>query len=266
MQSILNDKSPEKARSFVKQSLQKILTNKYGMEKFVVTKTLKGPALVKQERKIEQLKPKDDRSYADRTRIAHAVLADRMADRDPGNRPQSNDRIPYAYVITKDVEVQGDRVEHPEYIAEHKLELDYVFYITNQIMKPAIQFLKLLFPEPEKIFETFIMKELNRRVGKRPLTYYFKLLEELNRATVDDVFGESDNEEEENYDKHKFMIDYDVIKESILKKKPIVKAQDIRVVKDSVLKKKPVVKAQGVKRKCVMKKKIAYDGGFSVDL
>ena len=34
--------------------------------------------------------------------IAHKVLADRMAERDPGNKPKANDRIPYAYIVLPD--------------------------------------------------------------------------------------------------------------------------------------------------------------------
>jgi hypothetical protein len=64
-----------------------------------------------------------------------------MADRDPGNKPQANDRIPYVYIDVGDkpITVQGDRVEHPDYIREHNLKPDALFYITNQISKPVSQ-------------------------------------------------------------------------------------------------------------------------------
>lgn len=200
VRSILNDKSPEKAVAFAKETLKKILCNKYPMDKFIITKTLKGNALTESERAVEKIKPKEERTYSDRTRIVHAVLADRMADRDPGNKPLSNDRIPYAYIITKgNVELQGDRVEHPDYIIENKLPLDYLFYITNQIMKPSLQFLEHVTENPDKIFETCIMKELNRREGKRPLTYYFNLLEEM-KQNKDDVFGEESEDDEDDSD------------------------------------------------------------------
>ncbi len=63
--------------------------------------------------------------------------------------------------------LQGDRVEHPDYIVQNNLELDYLFYITNQIMKPSVQFLRLLVKNPEKIFREYITMEENRRKGKR---------------------------------------------------------------------------------------------------
>ena len=87
--------------------------------------------------------------------IAHKVLADRMGERDPGNKPKAGDRMPFAYRVLpqemlldkdnlykdgprkgqpKDKKVlQGDRIEDPDYITNNKIPLDYEFYITNQI-------------------------------------------------------------------------------------------------------------------------------------
>ena len=67
-----------------------------------------------------------------------------MGVRDPGNKPSSNDRIPYAYINVKGkVDKQGDRIEHPDFIRENNLKPDYLFYITNQIMKPVVQIYSL---------------------------------------------------------------------------------------------------------------------------
>ena len=75
---ILNKRSSEGAVKMTQFLLNKIITGQMPLDKFIITKTLKF-------------------SYKDRTRIVHAVLADRMAERDPGNKPESNDRIPYVY-------------------------------------------------------------------------------------------------------------------------------------------------------------------------
>ena len=39
--------------------------------------------------------------YKNPDQIAHKVLADRIGERDPGNKPKSNDRIPFVYIDTK---------------------------------------------------------------------------------------------------------------------------------------------------------------------
>ena len=138
---MLNKRSNKGAGDFTQSRLLKIITGKYNIDKFIISKTLK-----------------DKDVYADWTRQVHVVLADRMSQRDPGNKPQSNDRVPFVYIeVDRKVKLQGERVEHPQYIKENKLKIDYLFYITNQIMKPAIQFLELITKNPEAIFKKYII-------------------------------------------------------------------------------------------------------------
>jgi DNA polymerase elongation subunit (family B) len=176
---IINKRSATGAIDFTKKTIKDIFSGKYPIERFIITKTLKS-------------------NYADRTRIVHAVLADRMAERDPGNKPQSNDRLPYAYIEVEDdkkIKLQGDRVEHPDYILLNNLKLDYLFYITNQIMKPSIQFLELLVENPSEIFDEFIIREHNRRKGIKPINYYFN---EQNKNNNDNEQNKNNNDNEQN--------------------------------------------------------------------
>jgi len=184
----LNKHSAKGAYDFTISTLQKIITGKYKMDKYTITKTLKGNALTKKERMTEEKKPKEERSYANRLSIVHAVLADRIADRDPGNKPLSNDRVPYVYIETKgEPKLQGDRVETPEYIIEHKLKIDYLFYITNQIMKPALKFLELIVEDADDIFKQYIIKEENRKKCMMPIAFY---------ATDEKLSDKSDKDDE----------------------------------------------------------------------
>lgn len=192
---ILNERDPKGAYEFMRDMLKKITAGQFPMDKFVITKTLKGNALTKAERIKESKKEKDQRAYVDRTRIVHAVLADRMADRDPGNRPLSNDRIPYVYtVIDGEPDLQGDRVETPEYIIEHNLKIDYLFYITNQIMKPALRFLDLITTNAESLFKDYIAREQNRKNGMLPMAYY---AEEYENTEIDNYFEDNDSDSDE---------------------------------------------------------------------
>ena len=118
---IINDRDIDSSIGFLKDCIDKILSGHFPMQYFIITKKLNA-------------------FYAFPDQIVHKALADRMGERDPGNKPQSNDRIPYVYVNTKSaVKLQGERVEHPDYIKEHNLKIDYLFYITNQIVKPCCQ-------------------------------------------------------------------------------------------------------------------------------
>ena len=122
------------------------------MRNFIITKSLRG-------------------YYKNPRGIAHKVLADRMGERDPGNKPKAGDRMPFAYRVLekhllkdkdnkyksgprkgqfRDLKVlQGDRIEDPEYIKKNNLDLDYEFYISNQIMNPVKQVLDLEMDEKE---------------------------------------------------------------------------------------------------------------------
>lgn len=120
---LVNKYSLPMSIEFLQKYLKDIVDGKVPLEDLIITKTLGA-------------------SYKDPTKIAHRVLADRMAVRDPGNKPQVNDRIPFAYIVPQegtDIKLQGDRVEHPDYIREAKLTPDYRFYLTNQIIKPVCQ-------------------------------------------------------------------------------------------------------------------------------
>ena len=156
---MMNEIDIEKAIKFIKKSVSDLLKGKYEIHDFITSKTLKA-------------------EYVDRTRLAHVVLADRMALRDPGNAPQLNDRIPFVAIEVKNKKgvkmLQGNRIEHPDYILEHKLKIDYLFYLTNQIINPASQFLELIMKqnEVENIFNEFIINEENKRKGIQSLTKF----------------------------------------------------------------------------------------------
>jgi hypothetical protein len=83
--------------------------------------------------------------YKNPQQIAHKVLADRIGKREPGNKPSSGDRIPFVYIVNPNKKaLQGEKIETPTYIKEHNTQIDYSFYITNQIMKPLLQLFGLV--------------------------------------------------------------------------------------------------------------------------
>lgn len=113
------------AQQFVQEMLVKVMKNEIPLDKYVLSKQLR-----------------DD--YKNPGQIAHAVLAKRMKDRDPGSAPTLGDRLPYIYIAArKDEKKQGDRIEHYDYVKEKGLKPDVEFYITNQIQRPVGQMFAL---------------------------------------------------------------------------------------------------------------------------
>tara|TARA_A100001015_G_C15021512_1_gene728241 strand:+ start:776 stop:2251 length:1476 start_codon:yes stop_codon:yes gene_type:complete len=145
---LMKEQNIEEAIMFLKSSLQNVVDGEYGMDKLIITKSLRS-------------------NYKNPQQIAHKVLADRIAKRDPGNKPSSGDRIPFVYIQTDGkVRLQGEKIETPEFITRNKIPIDYSFYISNQIMKPVQQVFALVLeeiPEFKKKVMNFQAKIRNLR-------------------------------------------------------------------------------------------------------
>lgn len=76
--------SVKKAVKFYKESVTDLLKGNINIEDLVITKTLKT-------------------GYKNPTAITHKVLAEKITDRDPGNSPVSNERIPYIFIDQKEL-------------------------------------------------------------------------------------------------------------------------------------------------------------------
>lgn len=163
----MDEQDPPKALDFLKKSLKDILDGKYPITDFITTKTLK--ANYKGTKKTTDDKGKEGDVgtwYWDDVNcsIAHVKLCQRIQERDPGNSPQINDRIPFVTVAHENSKkmLQAERIEHPDFIIANNLKIDYLFYISNQIMNPCIQFFELLTDKLNEIFNTIIKLETIR--------------------------------------------------------------------------------------------------------
>jgi len=148
IERILVQRDVVAAFEFVRETVRDLLAGKFPIKRLTITKSLRAEY---------KLVP------------AHKILANRIAERDPGNKPASNDRIPFVYVknpsgrpYAKDVS-QGDRIETPSYIQENGLVPDYAFYITNQIAKPVAQVFALVLEKLPGVKAHKIATTLNAR-------------------------------------------------------------------------------------------------------
>ncbi len=262
---ILNKRDMEAAKLFFRESTRNLLEGKADISQLVISKTLKA-------------------EYANPTQIAHKVLADRMGERDEGNKPQSNDRIPYCYIdasnwkcilcktkvndknckcntcmgmfcfqhmgnhkscckpvcrfckkpdsVSEDGShelekcatctayycgkcfekhkmrkdkygtihhdkckkaivpklLQGDLIEHPQYIQEAKLKIDFMYYYEHQIMKPVFQIFELNMSNPGSIVADLITKYHNQKSGAQPISNFFmkKVVEKKVESVKDE--------------------------------------------------------------------------------
>lgn len=161
--SILIDKDLGKAIEETRNNLSKMFNSEFPIDKFILSKALKA-------------------NYKKPLTIAHKVLADRIGERDPGNRPHINDRIPFVYITHNTPKfkkvLQGNVIEHPDFILKNKIQIDYLFYLTNQIFIPASQFLNLMMSEKRvnRFFNNFVERENSRRRGNDNINKYVETI------------------------------------------------------------------------------------------
>jgi hypothetical protein len=129
MKKVLDEKDVAGATAVVKEGVKELIEGRVPLSQLCITKSLRA-------------------EYANPQAIAHKVLADRIAARDPGNAPAAGDRMAFAYVMPAagqtPSKLQGDRIETPQFIRENELALDYRHYIQNQLKNPISQMFALL--------------------------------------------------------------------------------------------------------------------------
>lgn len=123
------------AIQFMNEGLTGLLNGNVPISKLIISKQLKS-------------------HYKDPTRIGHKVLADRMGQRDPGNKPKAGDRIKFIHIINQNAKLQGDKIEDPNFIEQNKgkTKIDYGYYIEKQIMKTLVAFFGLI---ADKLYQHF---------------------------------------------------------------------------------------------------------------
>ena len=118
----MKDKNIDKAMNWLEKTLQDILDGKIHKSMSIISKSLRA-------------------YYINPEGIAHKVLADRMAERNPGNKPKPNDRIPYMFRTVNESPIhngyykngkeklkkrnilQGNRIEHPDFIEQNNIQI-----------------------------------------------------------------------------------------------------------------------------------------------
>jgi DNA polymerase elongation subunit (family B) len=160
---LMEKQNLQMAVNYLTDFLRKFLAETIPMEDLIISKSLKG-------------------YYKKPEQIAHKVLADRMAEREPGNKPCAGDRIPYIFVWNPKAKKNGEKIETPKYILENRLKIDYGHYVSNLLAKPISKFFAIVL---EKLFSIVANRMLE--------TNYAKEYEKLKKMDL----------EKEKYDKKK---------------------------------------------------------------
>ena len=121
---IMKERNIKMAQEFVKNQFIELMKGNVPIDKLSITKSLSD-------------------GYKDPSRIAHAVLAERMAKRDPNNKPKPGDRIEFVFIVNDEKKTM-DKMEHIDYVkANPKIKIDYLYYLEEQLRNPLNQLFKI---------------------------------------------------------------------------------------------------------------------------
>ena len=130
---LMHKQDAELAVQTARGYIEKVINEPPGcdMTPYIMSKTLRG-------------------SYKN-TAQPHLFVANNMAKRTGESFP-SGSRVPYVYCIRDDETVLGTKsgqAEHPDWARDHDMELDKIYYIENQLLKPLSSMLEVVDPRIE---------------------------------------------------------------------------------------------------------------------
>ena len=112
--------------------------------------------------------------------------------------------------------LQGDTIEHPQYITEKNLKIDYNYYLTNQIEKPVYQIFELVMKKPESIIADLVRKMTNAKKGNHPITAWLKVLDPVSPVKIEKNVLKEKIIEINNYDEDENMLEDNFEEELII--------------------------------------------------
>ena len=134
LDTIMYDRSPEKAIVLARESVLSVLQNRESLEKFIISKALRS-------------------GYKNPGSVPHVTVAEKLRKR-RGYPPASGERVPYVFIRdpSNPDGLIAQRAEDPEYVLEHpEIELDTLYYVNNQLISPITTLLEVLVDSPDRV-------------------------------------------------------------------------------------------------------------------
>jgi DNA polymerase delta subunit 1 len=132
LEAIMREKSTDKALDACRDAVREVLAGDVPIDSFVVSKSLRG-------------------KYANPDSQPHVQVARKIKAR-TGERIPSGSRVPYVFVVDDNIDSKlvSAKAEDPAYAKDRGIEIDYVYYVENQLMSPIATLLELLVDDPVK--------------------------------------------------------------------------------------------------------------------
>lgn len=132
LDAIMYEKSTDKALEAARNAVLRVITGQEPLENFTVSKSLRG-------------------KYANPNAQPHVQVARKIKER-TGETLGSGTRVPYVFVVDNNIDgLISSRAEDPAYALENSLEIDYLYYLENQLLSPITALLEVLVDNPAKV-------------------------------------------------------------------------------------------------------------------
>jgi len=132
LDTVMHEKSADGAIHVAQTKILSMLRGEQPIDQFVVSKSLRG-------------------TYANPKSQPHVQVAQKIRDR-TGEVLEPGSRVPYVFVVDDHIDQNiSCRAEDPTYAQEHGLELDFLYYLNNQVMSPVTAMLDVLVDNPAAV-------------------------------------------------------------------------------------------------------------------
>jgi DNA polymerase delta subunit 1 len=126
---IMFENNLEKGRLEAERYIDKLLNGEVPIKKLIISKNLRN-------------------DYARPETIAHYQLVQKMKLRDLNSAPKPGDRVPFVYIDIGDPKaLSWKKVEDPEYVIEHDIPIDKLYYLEHQLKNPLKTIFDILLGE-----------------------------------------------------------------------------------------------------------------------
>ena len=150
LNALMLDCDVQKARRLVGNAMVDLAENRVGLDELTLSKRLSGSY------KNEQL--------------PHLAVVRKMQQRAPGSEPKSGDRVQFAMVEHSDPKAKAfEHSEDVNYIRQHGLKVDRIFYLEHQIIRPVAQLFHFFKKDPAQMFDGVLHALRRQRAGQRTL-------------------------------------------------------------------------------------------------
>jgi DNA polymerase delta subunit 1 len=147
LNTLMLKKDREGAKNIIRKATARLKAGEIDVSELVITKGYSKP---EEEYKNKQI---------------HIELVKKMKKRDAGSAPVLGDRVPYVMICKGKGSKAFEQAEDPMYAIEHKIPIDYDYYLNKQLLKPVGRLFGPIMENPATLVHGSHIKVIKQSTG-----------------------------------------------------------------------------------------------------